>query len=72
MEIEEERRINQEAYCRLKPTIDKVYPHGQYVAIVEMLISHGAQLPPKIWGGSDGVQDVLRAHGVPDEIESDA
>src|SRR5207253_1692585 len=39
--------------------------HGQYVALVEMLISHGAQLPPKIWGGSDGVQDVLRAHGVP-------
>ncbi|HEV8607157.1 MAG TPA: ankyrin repeat domain-containing protein [Tepidisphaeraceae bacterium] len=45
--------------------------HGQYAALVEMLISAGAALPPKIWGGSDAVQDVLRAHGVPDEIESD-
>jgi ankyrin repeat protein len=46
--------------------------HGQYPALVEMLISAGSQLPPKIWGGSAGVQDVLRAHGVPDEIESEA
>jgi hypothetical protein len=46
--------------------------HGQYPALVDMLIASGSQLPPKIWGGSDAVQDVLRAHGVPDEIESEA
>jgi len=37
-----------------------------------MLIGAGSQLPPKIWGGSDAVQNVLRAHGVPDDIESEA
>jgi ankyrin repeat protein len=46
--------------------------HGQYPVLVEMLIAAGAQLPPKIWGGSNAVQDMLRAHGVPDEIESEA
>jgi ankyrin repeat protein len=46
--------------------------HGKYPALIEMLISAGSALPPKIWGGSEAVQDILRLHHVPDEIESDA
>ena len=39
---------------------------GDYAAIVELLIARGAKLPQQIWGGSDGVQNVLRRHAVPD------
>jgi ankyrin repeat protein len=40
--------------------------HGDYPAIVEFLIARGAQLPDRIRGGSDAVQEILRKHGVPD------
>jgi len=39
---------------------------GDYPGIVEFLIARGAQLPDRIWGGSDAVQELLRRHGVPD------
>ncbi|MGB8355970.1 MAG: ankyrin repeat domain-containing protein, partial [Chthoniobacteraceae bacterium] len=44
---------------------------GAYPQIVEYLISRGAKLPDKIWGGSDPVKEILRRHGVPDETETD-
>ena len=43
---------------------------GGYPQIVEYLISAGAKLPDKIMGGSEAVKDVLRRHGVPDEVEA--
>jgi hypothetical protein len=46
-------------------------PDWNYPALVEMLIKAGAPLPLKISGGSNAVQDVLRNHGVPDELEAD-
>ena len=46
--------------------------HGDYPAIVQLLIERGATLPKSIWGGSDAVQDVLRQHGVPDPSSSPA
>jgi ankyrin repeat protein len=39
---------------------------GDYPAIIEYLISRGAKLPRKIYGGSEAVQELLRRHGVPD------
>jgi ankyrin repeat protein len=39
--------------------------HGDYPAIVEMLIAAGARLPAHV-GGSDAVQNALRRAGVPD------
>jgi len=39
--------------------------HGDYPAIVEMLIAAGAGLPGHV-AGSDSVREVLRRHGVPD------
>jgi len=39
--------------------------HGDYPAIVELLIAAGARLPRRA-GGSDAVQDALRRAGVPD------
>src|SRR5262245_18173409 len=39
--------------------------HGDYVAIVKLLIAAGARLPQHVWG-SDAVQEVLRRAGVPD------
>lgn len=39
--------------------------HGDYPAIVAMLIAAGARLPDRV-GGSEAVQDVLRRAGVPD------
>ncbi len=46
MDIYEERRINQEAYRRLKPTIDTSYPHGQYVAIDKgEIVGNSASFP---------------------------
>ncbi len=33
MEGEQERKVNEEAYRRLKPTIDQTYPRGRFVAI---------------------------------------
>ena len=39
---------------------------GDYPAIVEFLIAKGANLPDRIRGGSDAVQEVLRRHGVLD------
>jgi ankyrin repeat protein len=37
--------------------------HGDYPAVVELLIAAGARLPARP-AGSDAVQDVLRRHGV--------
>jgi ankyrin repeat protein len=42
---------------------------GDYPQIVEFLISCGARLPDRISGGSETVADILRRHGVPDEVE---
>ena len=39
--------------------------HGDYAAIVELLIAAGARLPRRL-GGSEAVQEVLRRAGVPD------
>jgi ankyrin repeat protein len=39
--------------------------HGDYAAIVEMLIAAGARLPVHV-GGGDAVQNALRRAGVPD------
>lgn len=39
--------------------------HGDYPAIVELLIAAGARLPDRV-GGSERVQEALRRHGVPD------
>jgi hypothetical protein len=39
--------------------------HGDYPAIVELLIAAGARLPRQVTG-SEAVQDVLRRAGVPD------
>lgn len=44
---------------------DEVPPRG-YALLADWLITQGAALPGSIWGGSEAVQDVLRAHGVPD------
>lgn len=41
---------------------------GEYPAIVELLIAAGAKLPGTL-GGSEAVCDVLRRHGVRDEID---
>lgn len=41
--------------------------HGDYPGIVEFLIAAGAKLPDKISGGSDGVREVLRRHGVAED-----
>jgi ankyrin repeat protein len=38
--------------------------HGDYPAIVRMLVAAGARLPQRV-GGSEAVQEVLRAAGVP-------
>jgi ankyrin repeat protein len=40
--------------------------HGDYPAIVELLIAAGAQLPRQV-RGSEAVQDALRRAGVPEE-----
>jgi len=40
--------------------------HGDYHAIVELLIAAGAPLPRQV-RGSEAVQDALRRAGVPDE-----
>jgi len=40
--------------------------HGDYPAIVELLIAAGAPLPRQV-RGSEAVQDALRRAGVPDE-----
>lgn len=47
--------------------LEEEITHGDYPALVELLIERGAALPERIDGGSDAVQDVLRRHGVPDE-----
>jgi hypothetical protein len=47
-------------------------PDWNYPAMVEMLIQAGAPLPARISGGSNAVQDILRNHNVPDELEADA
>ncbi|MEM6930890.1 MAG: ankyrin repeat domain-containing protein, partial [Myxococcota bacterium] len=39
---------------------------GDYVAIVELLIAHGATLPDEIGLGSEAVHEVLRRYGVAD------
>jgi ankyrin repeat protein len=44
--------------------------HGDYPGLAEFLIDCGSPLPEKIDGGSDGVQEVLRQHGVIDEQEN--
>ena len=41
--------------------------HGDYPGIVAFLVERGAPLPESISGGSDGVQEVLRRLGVPEE-----
>jgi len=45
---------------------------ADYPQIVEYLIVAGAKLPDKIHGGSEPVKEILRRHGVPDEVESEA
>ena len=40
--------------------------HGDYPAVVEMLIAAGARLPDRVSGSSDPVREVLRRHGVSD------
>jgi ankyrin repeat protein len=47
-------------------------PDWNYPAIVELLIQAGAPLPARISGGSSAVQEILRKHNVPDELEADA
>jgi len=42
--------------------------HGDYPAIVRLLIEAGARLPKRV-GGSDAVQEVLRRAGVLDSEE---
>jgi ankyrin repeat protein len=42
--------------------------HGDYPGIAEFLISAGAKLPDKISAGSEGVREVLRRHGVPEDL----
>jgi len=39
--------------------------HGDYAAIVELLIAAGARLPSRV-SGSEAVQEALRRAGVPD------
>lgn len=42
--------------------------HGDYPGIVQFLIAQGAKLPERITDGSEAVREILRSHGVPDEI----
>ncbi len=42
-------------------------PARDYAELTEWLIERGSELPKSIWGGSEGVQEVLRRHGVPDQ-----
>lgn len=47
----------------MKPSEEAL--HGDYPQILEYLIAKGATLPKQIWGGSEGVREVLRERGVP-------
>jgi len=50
----------------LRASVDGWHPDtGDYPGVVEMLIRAGAELPKGL-RGSEGVQDVLRRHGVPE------
>lgn len=60
------RRCSTPSAPGIRRKLPEEITHGDYPAVVELLIAAGSRPRKRMLFGSDAVKEVLRRHGVPD------